>query len=628
MKKRSRLLVVLFAVILVVIMSEGIKIHAGDIEDLNSLIDRGISITDNTSAEAYIWVTDVLNYVEKHQDSSVYSYIRSNCNSAKGSTNISSFNVKNMIIGGLLFLRAELNNETLKTSLELVGEGVSITDNTSPEAYKWIFDVLAVVNNNIDCSVYKSLLSNCNSAKGSTNISSFNVKNMIIADLSVLDNEIATSSIFSGLVIVKSPNKTDYIEGEYFNPTGTEISAVFTNTYKDGTTKSIQKTINDYSVDTNTKLKISDTKWTYSYTYEGVTKTVTQDISVEEFIPELISSTLDSISVATKPKKTEYLIGESFNSKGLKINAKYKNYWSDGSTTYTTSKSVSYTVDETTPLSKNDKKWTISYKDGGVTAKTTIKIKVKSSDPKINYSKKTLTLGDSLQLRIYGTEKYVMWKADNTDVIRLSDTGLVEAVSVGTVKVTATIGSGKKNTKLTCTIKIKPKVSANKSIIFIDGDEYETVTVKANKKNISYNVSSNSSYIKIVDGGNGTYNIVPDVGSVSDSGNAGTTYDNYIAIIKITTSNPNSYSSYVEQEIPVFIYKNKNTLVALSLYSDGFYFDGNRAIYYKESVYKQLKKAAKKSKNVYGSEQIEITKENFEKIIKKAIKAKTVTIRS
>jgi hypothetical protein len=623
-KKAKIILTAALMLAIAVILIKPSAVYADDIQDIEQLISRGVALTDGSSSEAYVWVSDVANYIAKYENSKVYSYIIKYCGYAK-SNYLTYDGAQNKILGALLYLKVCLNNEPKKSPLELAGEGASLNDGSSPEAYKWAFDVSDVAEQNPDSSVYADLVKYCGYVK-SNYLTYDNAKNKIIADLSILDNEIAVSSTFVEIVIVKSPNKTDYVEGEYFDPAGVEINAIFNNVYKDGSNKSISKQVTDYVVDTTTKLKTSNTKWTFSYTVDGITKSVSQDIDVAKFVPELVSNTLDSISVASNPKKTTYLIGELFNPKGLKVNAKYKNVWSDGSTSYTTTKNVEYTVDDVTPLTKGTKKWTVSYYDNGVTAKATIKIKVKSSDPVISDTKLTITPGDIYQLRVFGTSKYVMWKCDKNDIIYLGDDGTIRALTPGSVTVTATIGSGKKNVKLTCTVKVSPKVSANKTVIFLNNDEYETLKLKA-AKNVSYRVSSDS-YIKLVDEGNGVYEVIP---------NGNYLFGNCNSSITVTSYGEDG-RSYIEQKIPVFIYgdaKSKTVTLNTSVnyksdksFSNAeFFFDGNRnGMIYDEKVYKQLKKKAKKTNKSYAFLDIEISKENFEKIMTKAIKAKTITI--
>ena len=627
MYKKTKIgLLLVFALIFSITIFNPETARANSSQEIEALILKGKAITNNSSADAYLWVNEVLSIIEKYSDVTAYSYIKEYSNYAKSSTSIDSFNAKNMILGGLQYTKSELDSDPLKSPLELVAEGLQLSDDASPEAYKWIFDILAVLNKNSESTVYRSLLDNCNYAKSSTSISSFNTKNMIIADLNVLDKEVVISSIFTELVIIKSPNKIDYVEGECFDPEGVEINAIFCNTYKDGSSKSVSRQVTDYVVDTTTKLKTSNVTWSFSYTVDGITKSISQDIDVAKFIPELVSTTLDSISIVSNPKKTTYLIGELFNPKGLKVNAKYKNVWSDGSNSYTTKKNVEYTVDDATPLTKGNKNWIVTFYDNGVTVKATIKIKVKSSKPQISDTKLTLNPGDAYQLRVFGTSKYVMWKCDKNDIISLGDDGTVKALTIGSVTVTATIGSGKKNVKLTCTVKVSPNVSANKTVIFLNNDEYETLKLKASNK-VSYQVSSDSN-IKLVDEGNGVYEVIP---------NGNYRFGNCNSSITVASCGEDG-RSYIEQKIPVFIYgDSKSKTVTLytrvNYKSDKsfsyveFFFDENHSgSIYDEKVYKQLKKNAKKTNQSYAFLNIEISKENFEKIITKAIKAKTIFI--
>ena len=621
MKKIYKFSIALIAISMIILLKSSIGVYADDAADVQSLIYRGLAITDGKSSEAYVWVTDAQNFAEKYPNSIAYSFFVNCCSNAKSYNDITLFNTKNKIIGGLLYLESEIKDIPNKSPLELVSETVNILDNQSPEAYRWVLDIMAILDKNPESSVYSSLKNNCSNALSYNDITLFNTKNKIVSDLTVLDGEIVISSVFDGIIIVKSPNKTDYVEGECFNPVGTEINITFINTYRDGSIKTIQKVVTDYTVDTTTKLKTSDTKWTYSYTYEGITKTVSQDISVDKFVPELMSTTLDSISVVAEPKKTEYLIGESFNKKGLKINAKYKNTWSDGSISYTTTKNVDYSVDCDTPLAKSDKKWVISYNDNGVVAKTSVKITVKSSDPVLNVKKKTLTPGDSFRLKVYGTDKFVMWKSDTYSVAEIDDNGLVKVKKTGSAKITATIGSGKKNIKLTCKITVKAKVSADKKVLFLDSEQYETFKVDTSKlKGATYNVYNGSGSFRLVDEGNDVFNVIPE-------------NRNWQTLSYISISNDRGYT---EQIIPVFLYKDDGNKVMITIqrvYTD----DNNQFSYvncgfgndsfkiYDEKLYKKLKKYVNSKSSSYA---IEISKDSFETIIKKAVKNNKLTVGS
>ena len=805
MSKTAKVILTALILVLTISFIGSSKAHADDIQDIDIIIEKGLSITDAYASEAYVWAADVSEFIEKHKDSSVYQYIKYLCGEIKNYS-LTSSNAKNKIIGALSYLKSVLNCESSKSPLTLIDESTCLTDAYAPEVYEWAFNVEALAKNYPDSSVYNNLIYLCGEIKNYS-LTSSNAKNKIIADLTVLDNETIASSLLTDMRIAATPNKLTYVEGETFSPDGLRLIATFMDIHKDGTTVSSEKPVINYIVDTSTKLKIDDTKWVISYTYEGKTISVYQDITVTKTIsaseynnktvtgsdvkkaindfanekvailvnnlafnetattgsphiiqsslgaenynkttvstiemsgnrgetssgkvsgyttngkdccniwfvnynailgvknmsngrieitknlaikdlymdtitgdyillsgfatsdngdvqyylnskvsndknsalyidddatyqsnlikdkegntlgivflqktlgssytPSLLYSSITSISVASKPKKTEYVIGEAFNPKGLKVNAKYKNEWSDGSVTYTTKKNVDYTVDTETPLKKSDKKWVITVKN----LQTSVKIKVKSSTPKLNKTKLTLTPGDVFQLKVYGTEKYVMWTSEG-DVTVTSD-GLVKVSKTGTGTITATVGSGKKNTKLKCKVTVKPKLTADKSVIFLEMDEYETITVDTSKlaQNESFQLyPGRHGYVNLVLENDNTYNIVPK-------------YTSYTEMILYSISS--NGTKYVQTTIPTFVYnKNYKDDAAVYYYSYGNYqgikavrfsFDGDNTIIIADSDL-----AANFNKNSHYDKNNDnvrlISKEKFEKIIKKAIK--------
>lgn len=81
-----------------------------------------------------------------------------------------------------------------------------------------------------------------------------------------------TQVTVTNIKITKAPTKTTYTEGEKFDKTGMIVTAE----YSDGTSKEIT----DYTYTPSGALKATDKKIAISYTEEGVTKTVDQDITV------------------------------------------------------------------------------------------------------------------------------------------------------------------------------------------------------------------------------------------------------------------------------------------------------------------------------------------------------------
>ncbi len=76
------------------------------------------------------------------------------------------------------------------------------------------------------------------------------------------------------IVIVKQPNKTNYFEGEFFEPTGMEVEAVYMSGKKEN--------IDDYTLQPEGPLTVADKEITVSYQYDGKIYTTTIPIHVTE----------------------------------------------------------------------------------------------------------------------------------------------------------------------------------------------------------------------------------------------------------------------------------------------------------------------------------------------------------
>ena len=88
------------------------------------------------------------------------------------------------------------------------------------------------------------------------------------------DQENQEEKVLSKIEIAKNPIKTTYIKGQKFDKTGMTIIAKYT----DGSSKEVT----NYTYNPTGNLKATDKKVTISYTEDGVTKTVTIDITVKE----------------------------------------------------------------------------------------------------------------------------------------------------------------------------------------------------------------------------------------------------------------------------------------------------------------------------------------------------------
>lgn len=126
----------------------------------------------------------------------------------------------------------------------------------------------------------------------------------------------------TGIAITTQPDKTEYTEGETFDPTGMVVEAQ----YDDQT----HTAVTDYTYAPNGALKVSDTAITV--TYKG--KTATQAITVAP------KPAVEKIEITQMPDKVNYFTGDTFDRTGMVVTAYYDNDTTavveDYATNYTT----------------------------------------------------------------------------------------------------------------------------------------------------------------------------------------------------------------------------------------------------------------------------------------------------
>ena len=159
-----------------------------DVTEVQQLIDTGNSITDGSSAAAFVWISNVLSFIEKHKDSYVYKDIKNEATSAKNYTSISTANKQNIILGYLDYLKDELNAVNNKDVDELISEGSSISKSNSSYAYKWLIEVNKTVEQYVKYNVSSDIIDEVNSAKNYTSISTANKQNIILGYLGYLED--------------------------------------------------------------------------------------------------------------------------------------------------------------------------------------------------------------------------------------------------------------------------------------------------------------------------------------------------------------------------------------------------------------------------------------------------------
>ncbi len=276
-------------------------------------------------------------------------------------------------------------------------------------------------------------------------------------------------------------------------------------------------------------------------TYNGVTGYISLDYAI------FVSATFTSITVATKPSKTQYKIGESFDKSGLVVKACY----SDGSTKtvtdYTLSGFNSTSIGEKTikvTYSGKTTNFTVDvvkqYKvkaDGGLylrsapqgsTIYTTIPdgtvvnvLETSNGWAKLRYSSYTgwssmdylqevadasaygIKLSAStLKMSVSHTQILtaettpkgvtVTWKSSATNVVTVKN-GLLTAIKAGGATITASFTEGGKTYSAKCTVTVEPKTVKSVSIKTYPKTEYnvgESLSTSGLVLNVTYTDST------------------------------------------------------------------------------------------------------------------------------------------
>lgn len=158
-----------------------------------------------------------------------------------------------------------------------------------------------------------------------------------------------TAVALSSISISGTPNKTTYLVGQSFDPTGITVTATRNN----GSTANVTNS----TTFTPDPLTIGTTSVTASYTEGAVTKTATISGIVVNNVQ------LVSISVSGTPNKTSYFAGENFVPTGVTITAHYD----DSSSRTLGFEEVTFAP---TPLTAGTTSVTVTF-DNGVTQKST-----------------------------------------------------------------------------------------------------------------------------------------------------------------------------------------------------------------------------------------------------------------
>lgn len=177
--------------------------------------------------------------------------------------------------------------------------------------------------------------------------------------------------------------------------------------------------------------------------------TVTIVVSKGEEYVEPEAPTLTGIRVASKPNKTTYYIGDSFDSSGLRVEAQY----SDGTTKDVTS-SCDIDTDSFDSRYAGSCSVRISYSDGR-SCTTSLALTIKA--PSISLNKGSITVSDKGSERITATTmpsgQSVSWSSDDESTATVSN-GTVYGVSAGTTTIRAEFEYNGKTYQKTCTVSV------------------------------------------------------------------------------------------------------------------------------------------------------------------------------
>ena len=175
------------------------------------------------------------------------------------------------------------------------------------------------------------------------------------------------------LEVVSAPAKTEYEEGEMFNPAGLSVKIKYSDgSYGDevayGTANADQFTFNPTL---DTALKTSDEKVTVTY----AEKTADIKIKVNKKTPVVPENpTVEKVEIKANPAKTEYKEGDKFDPTGLVLTVKYDK-GEDKEVAYGDATKADFTFIPSldTALKTSDEKVTVTY--AGKTAEIGIEVK-------------------------------------------------------------------------------------------------------------------------------------------------------------------------------------------------------------------------------------------------------------
>jgi len=195
----------------------------------------------------------------------------------------------------------------------------------------------------------------------------------------------------SGISVTNQPTKTTYNIGDTLNTAGMVVTA----TYSDGT----KAAVTDYTLSAFDSTTAGEKIITV--TYQG--KTDTFKVTVTN-----LAVTLTGLEISSQPTKTQYYIGDTINTAGLEVKAKYSDNSSIVVTTYTLSGFDSATAGEKTV--------TVTYEGKTATFTVTIIVRQIVAKPTANPAGGTLVASGTTVTLTTATDGAEIWYTTNNSV--------------------------------------------------------------------------------------------------------------------------------------------------------------------------------------------------------------------
>lgn len=210
-------------------------------------------------------------------------------------------------------------------------------------------------------------------------------------------NEAAPAEL-EKIEIRTAPNKVNYIEGESFSKEGMEVVATYSDLSK--------KIISDYEILNGDNLYTGQTSVTVSYTENGITKTVEQEIIVEA---ETTEKEITKIEISTLPTKLEYALNTTeLDLTGGVIKVTY----ADGSTSNINMESSEVSITGFDSSNLGEQTITVNYR--GFT--TTFEIQVLGNREPI------LSSLENMQVKLDSFDVYVFSVIEEDDYLKINIT--------------------------------------------------------------------------------------------------------------------------------------------------------------------------------------------------------------